>query len=171
MNTTQLREQLETTYGHTLRVRAMGLLRREGRWLLLRHRGVGLLGELWLPPGGGVQLGEPLAQAIRREFDEECGLDVEVGKLLYTGEYVEVPLHAIEFIFSVEAVHTNITLGTDPEWGTVTEPLFDQWRWFSEAELQAVDPRKLHPYLVKLAQSGLQSIPYTHFTHEYAHKV
>lgn len=171
MNTAQFKEQLGTTYGHVLRVRAMGLLCREGRWLLLRHRGLGPLGELWLPPGGGVQLGEPLAEAIRREFNEECGLDVEVGELVYTGEYVEAPLHAIEFIFRVETLNTYVTLGADPEWGAMPKAVFDQWQWFSETELQAVDPRKLHPYLIKLAQNGSQPVPYTHFTHEYPHKV
>jgi len=54
------------------RVRVSAVLRREGRVLLCRHDKEGA--ECWLLPGGGVQYGESLAQALRRELEEECGI-------------------------------------------------------------------------------------------------
>ena len=59
------------------RIRVAGLLRRGDAVLLCNHR----KGEqsYWLLPGGGVEEGETLEQALRRELVEECGLtDVHI---------------------------------------------------------------------------------------------
>ena len=48
------------------------ILRWQGRVLLLRHEKAG--GEVWLLPGGGVQVGESLVHALTRELHEETGL-------------------------------------------------------------------------------------------------
>ena len=37
---------------------------------------------LWSLPGGAVKLGETLEPALRREVNEECGIEVEIGELL-----------------------------------------------------------------------------------------
>ena len=63
------------------RIRVSAILRWEGRILLLRHQKS--KGETWLLPGGGVQTGESLVRALRRELQEETGL---------FPESVEVPL-------------------------------------------------------------------------------
>ncbi len=39
-------------------------------------------------PGGGVQTGEGLHEAVQREAWEEAGAEVEVGPLLFVTEYV-----------------------------------------------------------------------------------
>lgn len=48
------------------------ILRWRGRILLLRHEKGSR--EVWLLPGGGVQAGENLVRALRRELWEETGL-------------------------------------------------------------------------------------------------
>ena len=47
--------------------------------ILLIRRGKPPAEGRWSIPGGAVELGEPLAQALRREIKEECNLDIEVG--------------------------------------------------------------------------------------------
>ncbi len=56
------------------RLRVSALVRREGRILLCRHEKPDR-GEYWLLPGGGVETGETLVQALHRELREELGID------------------------------------------------------------------------------------------------
>jgi ADP-ribose pyrophosphatase YjhB (NUDIX family) len=61
-----------------------------GRLLLIRRSDSGL----YAIPGGAVELGETLTQAVRREAMEETGIDVQVTGLV--GVYSD-PEHVIEF--------------------------------------------------------------------------
>ena len=54
------------------RIRVAGLVINGGRVLLVRHEKDGR--SYWLLPGGGVDEGEQLEEAVRRELGEECGL-------------------------------------------------------------------------------------------------
>jgi 8-oxo-dGTP diphosphatase len=55
------------------RIRVSAVLRWRGRILLCRHEKPGK--EYWLLPGGGVNSGESLVDALRREIKEEIGID------------------------------------------------------------------------------------------------
>ena len=59
------------------RIRVSALLRWQDRVLLCRHEKAGR-GEYWLLPGGGVNAGESLTDALCRELSEECGIDDEL---------------------------------------------------------------------------------------------
>lgn len=51
------------------------------RVLLVKRRNPPLQGR-WSLPGGRVELGEALVEAVRREIREECSLEVGVGPLV-----------------------------------------------------------------------------------------
>jgi 8-oxo-dGTP diphosphatase len=55
------------------RIRVSAILRREERILLIRQEKGDR--EYWLLPGGGVNVGESLDEALRRELTEEVGLE------------------------------------------------------------------------------------------------
>ena len=55
------------------RIRVSALLHRGDRILLCRHEKPGK--EYWLLPGGGVNSGESLVDALRRELLEEVGIE------------------------------------------------------------------------------------------------
>ena len=59
------------------RIRVSALLRWEDRILLCRHEKTGR-GEYWLLPGGGVNSGESLLDALHRELAEEVGIVDEI---------------------------------------------------------------------------------------------
>ncbi|HKA25817.1 MAG TPA: NUDIX domain-containing protein, partial [Gaiellaceae bacterium] len=59
------------------RIRVSALLRWNDRVLLCRHEKPGK--EYWLLPGGGVNSGESLVDALHRELAEELGIGEEVA--------------------------------------------------------------------------------------------
>jgi ADP-ribose pyrophosphatase YjhB (NUDIX family) len=129
------------SYTHRLRVRVSGLCCRGDELLLVRLRGVGDRPYLWLPPGGGVQFGEPLATALEREMGEETGLAVSVGPLRFAGEFVAPPLHAVEFFFAVEATGGQLATGHDPE---VAVQQIEEVAFVPFADLRREPPHCLH---------------------------
>jgi len=58
------------------RIRVSAILRWQNRVLLCRHEKPGK--EYWLLPGGGVNSGESLADALHRELEEEIGIEDEL---------------------------------------------------------------------------------------------
>ena len=58
------------------RIRVSAILRWRGRVLLCRHEKPGK--EYWLLPGGGVNSGESLVDALHRELAEEIGIEEDV---------------------------------------------------------------------------------------------
>lgn len=73
------------------RIRAAALIIHQQRVLLIRHEKDGRA--YWLLPGGGVQPGETMEQALRRELAEECGLhEVQVAGPIAIAESI-APMH------------------------------------------------------------------------------
>tara|TARA_B100001059_G_scaffold155601_1_gene155186 strand:- start:1248 stop:1640 length:393 start_codon:yes stop_codon:yes gene_type:complete len=59
-----------------------GVLRRDGMILIGKRRIDDNYGGLWEFPGGKVEQGESDVDCLRREIEEELGLEVEVGPLI-----------------------------------------------------------------------------------------
>ena len=72
---------IHATFGGKVRVRACGILIKEDAVLLLKHEGIGKEGYLWAPPGGGVEFNETIETTLKREFKEECGIEIKVEEL------------------------------------------------------------------------------------------
>lgn len=49
--------------------------------------------QAWMPPGGGLEPHESLAECARREVQEEAGFDIRVGSVAFLREWI-VPRYA-----------------------------------------------------------------------------
>lgn len=130
-------------YQEKVRVRVSGILIEDNRILLLKHNNLGPKGYLWAPPGGGVEFHETSTSALSKEFSEETGLEVSIRDFLFVNEYIDQKYHAIELFFQVEKKGGQLKLGTDPE-VPAEEQILDEFKWFTFAELDAMDHRTLH---------------------------
>ena len=75
------------------RIRVSAILQWKGRVLLCRHEKGGR--EYWLLPGGGVNSGESLVDALHRELSEEIGIEDELP--------VEGPVAIVDSISPVQS--------------------------------------------------------------------
>lgn len=128
-------------YGDRLRVRVFGLCRHGDRLLLVRHRALLHEGSFWEAPGGGLEFGESLPEALAREFLEETHLTVQVGELLFVSELRQPPLHAVELFFEVFPETTHAVLGHDPELPTQT---LQELAWLTWNDIAAIAPHEKH---------------------------
>jgi mutator protein MutT len=74
---------------------------RNGNKLLLTKEVLESGRERWIFPGGGVNFGESLEEALKREIKEELGMEIKVEKLLGFKEAIfpKVNYHTIIFFF------------------------------------------------------------------------
>ena len=57
--------------------------------------------DFWSTPGGGVEVGEALVPALKRELLEETAIPAEVGQLLYVQQFEWYGMEQLEFFFHI----------------------------------------------------------------------
>lgn len=101
-----------------------GIVVSDHKLLLTKIRSTG---KLWVP-GGGVELGETLEQALKRETWEECGIDIEVGaQVLFKENFFfydpeEIAWQIYMFFYTCKPKSLELSLNDlhnesiDPQW-------------------------------------------------------
>ena len=98
------------------------LIEKDGKFLFTRQaphapRGAGK----WFFPGGHIELGESLEEAVKREAKEEIGVEVEFVKLAGYAEYIEAPYHVLLLLCRCKIIKGEPTLSDEidkVEWVT-----------------------------------------------------
>lgn len=109
---------------------AVGAVVVRARRLLLVRRGRGVALGRWSLPGGRVESGETLAEAVRRELYEETGLDVRVGGLCGVAEDISDVAHYVILDFWAEAQGDATPVAADDAADV---------RWAGQAALRDLD--------------------------------
>ena len=114
----------------TVRIRVSACLCEEDRILLVEHHKNDR--RYWLLPGGGVEHGETLVEAVRREIREETGLEVRVGRLLIVCEAIEPRgRHIVSMVFAASVTGGTLAVGHD---GVLSDA-----RWRKREELPSLE--------------------------------
>lgn len=124
-----------------------------GKVLLAQRREEGMLGGLWEFPGGTREADESLEQCLRREIQEELGMEIAVGDHIISVSHAythkRITLHAF---------HCRLVRGTP-------QPLeVKDWRWVYPHEVQqyplsVVDQRVAQAVLTWIQENGSDAGP------------
>lgn len=124
-----------------IRVRACALIIQNGCILLIEFDEPNRVGVHYNLPAGGVEPGETIIEAVRREAWEEASVEVEVGKLAFVSEYLPrmdetaSPLapHGLSLMFDCK-----ITEGSIPKMPLNPDPNQVGVRWIPLEELDDI---------------------------------
>ena len=91
-------------------VRVYGILQNSKNEVLIIHeKRFGLAMTKF--PGGGLEDKEGLSECLKREFQEECGIEVTVGKLFYFNDHYQKSVfddkQLVFFYFQVTTLHAD----------------------------------------------------------------
>lgn len=136
-------QTVSSNFSNRLRLRVCGILLTDQGLLMARHAPFGPAGELWIPPGGGMQYAETAEEALIREFKEETHLDVQPGRLLFVSEVMDLPIHAVELFFEIDAYSGKLGVGTDPELSS-DKQILKEITFLSESAINQIPTEKLH---------------------------
>ncbi|AHM59539.1 NUDIX hydrolase [Flammeovirgaceae bacterium 311] len=141
-----LAKQVEKLYGHRLRLRVCGICIEDEKLLLVHHKGIGDEGDLWSPPGGGLEYGSTAPENLKREFLEETGLHIVVEDQIFVHEYLRPPLHTLEVFYIVKVLGGTLYTGYDPESENEAQ-LIQHVSFLSWEEINQKRPAQLHQIL------------------------
>lgn len=92
-----------------IRIRATGVCFNDKNELLVIEQAVN--GRRYALPGGGVESGETIEAALKREFAEEVNLAIQIDRIAYISEYDrQDSVHVIEIAMIVRAVGPTVSL-------------------------------------------------------------
>ena len=105
------------------------------------QRGYGEFEGMWEFPVGKIELGESRESALRREIQEELGIDITIDKFLCTTDYDYPSFHLTMhcYLCSIESGEIELREHKSARWLTVD--MLDSVEWLP-ADLEVVEMLK-----------------------------
>ena len=122
---------------------------RDGKALIIKRGHEPRKGE-WSLPGGRVELGESLVDAVRREIKEETGLDVQPGPIIETFDRIHrddegrIKYHFVILDYLCLAPAGKAVAGSDAE----------DVAWVTEGEIEGYG---INPHAAAVLRKGLRA--------------
>ena len=131
----------------TVKTSTAGIARRNDKFLVALRKPGTSIGESWEFPGGKRELSESSQQALKREFREEFSIDIMVGDLICTDNFVNRDQHYELEVYSVHLISEAFVLREHQE-----------VKWVSLYDLKhlpmASSDKKIVHYLEKMYLAG-----------------
>jgi 8-oxo-dGTP diphosphatase len=136
---------------NSIRIRVCLAVVDNGKLLLVPHYKTDAGAVQWTVPGGRVEFGESLQEAVVREFFEETGLQTEVTGLVHVSEVIlsDKPYHSITISFSGRVTGGELRSEANHPYGEKMP------KWFSATEVRTV---KYHPEETVEKALGISSL-------------
>ena len=109
--------------------------------ILATQRGYGEFEGMWEFPGGKIEPGESCEVALKREIQEELGVDVEVGELICTTEYDYPSFHLTMHCFLCNIASGEIELREHKSARWLTKESLNDVDWLP-ADLDVIEKIK-----------------------------
>jgi 8-oxo-dGTP diphosphatase len=143
-------ESIQREFPQTPLVGVGAVIVHEGRVLLVRRGREPLKGH-WTLPGGVLEVGEALLDGIKREINEETGLDVEVIELIELLDRIHregsrVRYHYVIADYLCRVTGGELCAGSDA----------DAVRWVERTEWNSHSALILDPVTVRVLEKGWQ---------------
>ncbi|MBA3655301.1 MAG: NUDIX domain-containing protein [Actinobacteria bacterium] len=103
----------------------VGAIAIDNERLLMIRRGHGPAAGEWSIPGGRVEAGETLAEAVVRELEEETGLEGVCGEFVGWDERIGEEFHFVLLAFKVTLLEVNEPVAGDDAAEAAWVPLAD----------------------------------------------
>lgn len=105
------------------------------------QRGYGEFEGMWEFPGGKIEPGESCEVALKREIQEELGVDIEVGELIYITEYDYPLFHLTMHCFLCSVTSGEIELKEHKSARWLTKDTLNDVNWLP-ADLDVIEKIK-----------------------------
>jgi 8-oxo-dGTP diphosphatase len=148
-----------------IRIRASALIVAGGSVLLVEYKNEHDDGVHYNLPGGGLEPGETLVEALKREAKEEAGVDVEVGSVAFVYEYEPLKngniygeVHMIGITFACKLLE-----GSVPRLPHNPDPNQIGVKWIPVSDLGAI---QLYPEIARDIEDYCSGRPYRNYVEE-----
>ena len=143
------------TDGQKLVVTARALIIYEDRLLLFKLR---TEDSFWCLPGGKLDPGESITQAIKRELVEETGIEPQVGRVVAGQDLLTNKEHRVEFFFEIKnpADYLEIDFSRSSHGSEISAAEFVDL----ETSNYSVLPNDLKKLMAEINKVGFAAVPY-----------